>query len=159
MARPATTDPGEESIRRILFEIKVLSFQSPSDEAMAERVRTRILASHDDDVKRFVASLEPVRPTRPWGQVFIGIGELILAAFLTVAGFVTIVPAILGLRSPDEIPRYVGDLVSGVSPAGLSDPVVLAMDFGVALFLLLAALYTLRQAGGRLRSRAAHEHS
>ncbi len=151
MAQAVAPDPAEETIDRILLDIKDLAFLSPSDEAMADRLRERILASHDEDIKRFVSSIEPVRPSRLWGQVLIGIGELILAAFLTVGGFVMIVPAVLGLDSPAEVPRYLSDLFASVSAIGLSDPIVLALDFGLAIFLLLAALYTLRQAGGRLR--------
>ncbi len=151
MAQPTALDPTEESIDRILLEIKSLSFASPTDETMVKRLRERLLASHDEDVKRFVSAIEPVRSSRPWGQVLIGVGELVLAAFLTLAGFVAIVPSILGLQSPGQVVKYFADVFLGVSSAGLSDPVLLAMSFALAVFLLLAAFYTLRQAAPRLR--------
>lgn len=158
-APPAAPDPAEESIDRILLEIKALSFLSDSEEAMVDRLRDRILASHDEDVKRFLSAVEPVRFTRPWGQILIGMGELVLAAFLTVAGILSIVPSILGLNSPGEVVRYFGDVFNGVSTAGLSDPVLLFLSFGTALFLLLAAFYTLRQAGSRLRRGGVVAHT
>lgn len=148
---PAAPDPAEESIDRILLEIKALSFLSASDEAMADRLRDRILASHDEDVKRFLSAVEPVRPSRAWGQILIGVGELVLAAFLTVMGILTIVPSILGLDSPGQVVRYFGDVFTGISTAGLSDPVILSMSFAMAIFLLLSAFYTLRQAAPHLR--------
>lgn len=151
MAAPEESDPAEETIDRILLEIKALSFLSASDETMAQRLRDRILASHDEDIKRFISALEPVRPSRPWGQVLIGLGEVIIAAFLTVAGFVIIVPSVLGLNSPGQVVHYFGNLISGLSLAGLSDPVILSMSFAMGVFLLLAAFYTLRQAAPRLR--------
>ncbi len=150
-AAPEAPDPAEESIDRILLEIKALSFLSDSEEAMVDRLRDRILASHDEDVKRFLSAVEPVRMTRPWGHVFIGVGELVLAAFLTVLGILSIVPSVVGLNSPGEVVRYFGDVFNGISTAGLSDPVLLSLSFGLAVFLLLAAFYTLRQAGSHLR--------
>lgn len=159
MAQPTPRDPAEESIDRILLEIRALSFVSPSDEAMIQRLRERILASHDEDIKHFVSAIEPVRPSRAWGQVLIGVGELLLASFLTIAGFVTIVPSVLGLESPGQVARYFGDVFLGLSAAGLSDPVLLSMSFAMAVFLLLAAFYTLRQAAPRLRPRGAAGHA
>lgn len=159
MAQTAAPDPAEESIDRILLEIKALSFLSASEESLSDRLRERILASHDEDVKRFVSAMAPVWPSRAWGQLLIGAGELLLAAFLTVAGFVAIVPSVLGLDSPGEVVRYFGDAFYAVSTAGLSDPVLLTTSFAVAILLFLAAFYTLRQAASLLRragpSRAA----
>lgn len=154
-APPSAPDPAEESIDRILFEIKALSFLSASEEAMVDRLRERILASHDEDVKRFVSAVEPVRVSRAWGQMLIGAGELLLAAFLTIAAFVAIVPSVLGLDSPGQVTRYFGDVFYAVSTAGLSDPVILATSFAIAIFLFLAAFYTLRQAAPLLRRAGA----
>ncbi len=151
MAQPESEDRAEETMDRLLLYIKLLAFHAESDEVLAQQLQERVLASHDPDVKRFVTAIEPFRASRSWGQVLVGVGELVLAAFLTVAGLISIVPAILGLSSPAEVTRYLQDALAGISAAGASDPVVLAMDFGVAIFLLLAALYTLRQAGTRLR--------
>ena len=151
MVPAEASDPAEETIDRILLEIKALSFLSDSDEVMVGRLRDRILASHDEDIKRFISAIERVRPARAWGQILIGIGEILIAAFLAVAGFVVIVPSVLGLNSPGQVAQYFGDLFYGVSSAGLSDPVLLSMSFILAVFLLLAAFYTLRQAAPRLR--------
>ncbi len=151
MAQSTAPNPAEESIDRILLEIKTLSFLSASEEAMVDRLRERILASHDEDVKRFVSAVEPLRPSRAWGQLLIGAGELFLAAFLTLAGFIAIVPSVLGLDSPGEVVRYFGDVFYAVSVSGLTDPVILATSFAIAVFLFLAAFYTLRQAAPLLR--------
>lgn len=151
MALSVPRDSVEESIDRILLEIKALSFASSSDETMVRRLRQRILASHDEDIKRFVSAIEPVRPSRPWGEILMGIGELVLAAFLTIAGFVAIIPSVLGLDSPGQVTQYFGELLLTVAPPGLADPVILSMTFTLAVVLLLSAFYTLRQAAPRLR--------
>lgn len=141
----------EEIIEHIVLDIKSLAAERAWDAAVTEGLRERLLASHDEDVKRFVDALEPRRPSRPWSLILIGMGELVLGAFLTVAGLVFIVPAILGFTSRGEIARYVSDFAAGLSSSTLSDPLVVALGFGFALFLLLAALYTLRQASKSLR--------
>lgn len=141
----------EEVIDHIVLDIKSLAADRPWDASITEGLRERLLASHDEDVKRFVDALEPRRPSRPWSLIFIGVGELVLGAFLTVGGLVFIVPAILGFTSQGEIARYLSDLTTGFSSSALSDPLTVALGFGFALFLLLAALYTLRQASQNLR--------
>ncbi len=148
---PPAPDPAEETIDKIVLEIKALSFLADSDEVMVDRLRDRILASHDEDVKRFVSAVEPVRPARAWGETLVGFGELILAAFLTVMGILSIVPSVLGLDSPGQVVRYFADVFNGVATAALSDPVILSMSFAISVFLLLAAFYTLRQAAPHLR--------
>ncbi len=147
----ATPDPADLAIDRIVLDIKALGDQEGWQNATTERLRGRLLASHDADIKRFLSSLERHRPLWPWGQVLIGTGELILGAFLTVGGFVLFVPAILGFTSRGEIARYLADLALGLSSSGLSDPLIVALGFAFALFLILAALYTLRQASRSLQ--------
>lgn len=147
----AVVQTPEEVIDHIVLDIKSLAAERAWDAAITEGLRERLLASHDEDVKRFVDALEPHRPSRPWSLIFIGVGELVLGAFLTVAGLVFIVPAILGFTSRGEIARYLSDLAAGLSSSALSDPLTVALGFGFALFLLLAALYTLRQASKNLR--------
>lgn len=143
--------PPDEVIDHIVLDIKSLAAAHTWDAAITEGLRERLLASHDEDVKRFVDALKPRRPSRPWSLIFIGVGELILGAFLTVGGLIFIVPAILGFTTQGEIARYLSDLTSGFSSSVISDPLTVALGFGFALFLLLAALYTLRQASQNLR--------
>ncbi len=141
-----SSDPADLAIDRIVFDIKALGAQEGWGQATMGRLRERLLASHDADIKQFLSSLERYRPQWPWGQVLIGIGELVFGAFLTVVGLVLFVPAILGFTSRGEVARYLADLALGLSSPGMSDPLVVALGFAFALFLILAALYTLRQA-------------
>ncbi len=146
----STSNPTNEAIDRIVLDIKTLAGLDGSEEATARRLRERLLASHDEDIKRFLSALERRRPLRPWGQMLIGVGELVLAAFLTIFGLVLVIPSILGFTSRGDIARYLADLALGLSSSGLSDPLIAGLGFGFALFLLLAALYTLRQASRSL---------
>ncbi len=143
-------DPLDLEIRRIVLDIRILGEHQGWGPETTKRVREQLLASHDQDVKHFLASLERHRSLSPWGQVFVGMGELVLGAFLTISGLVLIVPAILGFTSRGDVARYLSDLALGFASPGLSDPFVVAVGFVFALFLLLAALYTLRQASRSL---------
>ncbi len=148
---PETAEPVDEAVERILFDIRLLGARRGWGESTVQSVRDRILASHDEDAKQFVAALEPRRNTRPWGEILVGAGELVLGALLTVAGLVLVVPALLGFTSRGEIARYLSELSLGLLSTTLSDPLVVALGFGFSLFLLLAALYTLRQASRNFR--------
>ncbi len=144
-------DPADLAVDRIVADIKILGAQAGWGEATAIRLREGLLASHDPDIKSFLSSLQSHRPLRPWGQVLIGMGELVFGAFLTVIGLLLFFPAILGFSSRDKIASYLADLARGLSSSGISDPVVVALGFALALFLILAALYTLRQASRSLK--------
>jgi len=146
-----TPDAADAAIGRIVLEIKDLGERHGWGPTTTRSLRERLLASHDADVKDFLAALEPHRPSRPWSLLLVGVGELVLGAFLTVAGLVLVVPAILGFTSRGEVARYLSDLSLGLSSSAMSDPLIVALGFGFALFLLLAALYTLRQASRSLR--------
>lgn len=147
----STPDSSDAIIDRIMFDIKALGAQGGWGKATTTRLRERLLASHDEDVKGFVSSLERSRPLHPWGQVLIGLGELVFAAFLVVIGLILFVPAILGFSSSGTVASYLADMALGLSSSGLSDPVVVALGFALALFLIMAALYTLRQASRSFR--------
>ncbi len=144
-------DSMEAAIGHIVLDIKDLGGRHGWGPATTRNLRERLLASHDEDVKQFVAALERHRPLRPWGELLVGVGELVLGALLTVAGLVLVVPAILGFTSRGDIARYLSDLSLGLSSSAMSDPLIIGLGFGFALFLLLAALYTLRQASRSLR--------
>ena len=144
-------DPADLAVDRIVLDIKALGEEEGWGQATTTRLRERLLASHDEDVKVFLSSLQPHRPLRPWGQFFIAMGELVFGAFLTVIGLVLLIPAILGFSARDKIASYLADLALGLSSSGISDPLVVALGFAFALFLILAALYTLRQASRGLR--------
>lgn len=150
---PGRPEPLDLAIDRLVIDIRVLGDQQGWGPATAERLRERLLASHDHHIKRFLSSLERHRPVGPWGQVLVGAGELLLGAFLTIAGLVLVVPAILGFTSRGEIALYFSDLALGLASPGLSDPLIVALGFTFALVLLLAALYTLRQASRSFADR------
>lgn len=146
-----TPDVPDEAIEHLLLDIRLLGARRGWGELAARRLRERVLSSHDEDVKQFLSALER-RRLRPWGQILMGVGELVLGAFLTVGGLVLVVPGVLGFTSRGEIARYLSDLSLGLSSSALSDPLVIALGFGFSLFLLLAALYTLRQASRNFRA-------
>jgi len=147
-----TSDLAEEAaVERVVLELTALrGLMGGSDEATTDRLRERLLSSNDEVIKRLVSSPGRRLPQRPLGEVLIGVGELILSAFLVVGGLILIVPSILGFESRVDLAQYLADLALGLSSSGLSDPLVGALGFGLALFLLLAALYTMGQAARSL---------
>jgi len=147
-----TLDLAEEAaVERVVLELTALrGLMEGSGEAAADRLRERLLSSDDEVIKQLVSSPGRRRPQRPLGEALIGVGELILGAFLVVGGLILIVPSILGFESRGDLAQYLADLALGLSSSGLSDPLVSALGFGLALFLLLAALYTLGRAARSL---------
>lgn len=146
-----SSETSDEALDRILLDIRLLGANRGWGESATRSLREKILASHDEDVKEFVAALERRRDARPWGLILMGVGELVLGAFLTVGGLILVVPAVLGFTSRGEVARYLSDLSLGLSSSALSDPLIIGLGFAFSLFLILAALYTLRQASRNFR--------
>lgn len=144
-------DPVDQAVERVVLDIGALRDLVESDEEAADLLRQRLLASEDDAAKRLVFPPDARPPPRPLGELFVGAGELVLGAFLAIGGLLLIVPSVLGFASRGDLARYLADLVLGLSSPGLSDPVVGAIGFGLALFLLLASLYTLGHASQSLK--------
>ena len=147
-----TSDLTEDAaVERVMLELAALrGLMEGSDEATTDRLRNRLLASDDEVLRHLVSPPETYRPRRPLGDFLIGAGELILSAFLVIMGLILIVPSILGFESRGDFAQYLANIALGLSSSGLSDPLVSALGFGLALFLLLAALYTLGHASRNL---------
>lgn len=133
-----------DPIDQIVLDIKAFGDATGWELASRKKLRARLVESHEEDVKRFLSTVERQMPVLPWGQLLVGAGELVFSAFLSVIGLVLLVPSILGFTSRGEIARYLSDLSLGLGTSTLSDPLIVAIGFAFSLFLLLAALYTLR---------------
>ncbi len=146
----STPDPVEEAVEQIVLDITALRDLTGSEEATTDLLRERFLTSDDGVIRRLVSSPPQGQPPRPLGALLIGAGELVFGALLAVGGLILIVPSVLGFASRGDLANYLADLALGLSSPGLSDPLVGALGFGVAIFLLLASLYTLGQASQSL---------
>jgi hypothetical protein len=136
----------------LILDVKALVLLSENDEKLAGILREKIVNSHDEQVGKFVALIQPLR--KPEGQVgrFVSaIGELILASFLIILGLSLLAPSLMGLQSPNQLLTYFAGLVSSVSASSLSNPLIPAFDFLFSLLLLFGAFYLLRHASVDLK--------
>jgi len=147
----STEGRSDELLDKLILDVKTFVLLEGSDSALKERVKERLLDSSDDDLRRFVDSMQRERKRGTGQQMVVGIGELVLASILVLAGSVALIPTVVGINTPQGLLAYFSTLV--VTPLANSPfaAYASAIEFLIGGFLLLAAFYTLRQAAQSLK--------
>jgi hypothetical protein len=138
-------DSFEDVLSQAVLSIKALMLLSHGVQDAEDRMRRKITLSSDDDLRAFgrTVSVENVR--KPGKLVAMGLGELIVSAFLIVAGAILALPPFVTGGS-GGIQTFLSSVGSTVSYSG-SGPLSSLIDFILSIILLLAAFYSLREAG------------
>ncbi|MHB1867741.1 MAG: hypothetical protein ACYCPP_02205 [Nitrososphaerales archaeon] len=145
-------DKSDEIVDKLILDIKALVLLSENDAQLSRTVQENIVGSHDEQVSRFMSSIQPTGNTGSrGGQFMAALGELVLACFLTIAGLSLLAPSLMGIQSPVRLLSYFTEIVSGISANSLSNPLIPVLDFLFALMLLLGSFYLLRHASVDLK--------
>jgi hypothetical protein len=138
--------------RKLLLDMKALALLHPSDNDLRAIVRTSILESRDDQVKRLVDSLKADESEGVFNGMIIAIGELLTASFLMVSGILMIAPFLVGARSASSLVGYFSSAVGSVVTAPAFLPFLPELVVLLAILLLMSSLYLLRRAAGALKA-------
>lgn len=141
----------EELLERLVLEIKALVLLHGSDAELKERLRGKLVDSHDESIRRFVRAMQAVRPSETGRLLAMAAGELVLASLLVVAGTVVLLPTVVGINTPAGLIQYFAERVYGTVGASPLSQYVSFMEFALGAVLMLSAFYTLRQAALNLR--------
>jgi hypothetical protein len=143
---------GENIVNQLVLDVKALVLLSENNERLASTLRDNILNSHDEDMGKFVSLITPQKKSEPQGgKILAATGELVLASFLIIVGLSLLAPSLMGLQSPHQLLTYFSQLVTGISSASLSNPLVPILDFIFSLLLLLGSFSLLRRASADLK--------
>ena len=105
----------DDIVNRLILDIKALVLLSENDAGLSRTVQENIVASHDEQVSKFMLSIQPTGNTGSRrGQFLTALGELVLASFLVIAGLSLLAPSLMGIKSPESLPPIHG-IVSGIS--------------------------------------------
>ena len=148
--------PQEDSVNRLILDVKALVLLSENDEMLANTIRQNIVNSHDEDMSKFIALVQPSgKKEAQGGRLLTAIGELVFASFLIIVGLSLLAPSLMGLQTPRQFLNYFAQLVTGISSASLSNPIVPILDFVFSLLLLLGSFSLLRYASTDLKQAEA----
>ncbi len=136
---------------QLVLEIKAMVLLSDSQQTLRKVVQDKVMSSHDEDITRFLGVIQDKHKTSQLGYFAMALGELILAAFLLIAGLATVVPSLLGVNSPTQLANYFGGIISAISSSGLSNSTLALLNFVFAIALLLAGFYSLKVASSNLK--------
>jgi len=144
---------GDEIVARLKLDIKALTLLFESDADLKPVVERSFIESQDGYMVRFMGLLQSRRSTNSNDGSFpIALGEIILAAFLTILGLATFVPVTAGVSEPQQWMNYFS---SALAPTFTNGPLyrgISLVNFLFAAALLLGAFYSLRRAGRSLKS-------
>jgi hypothetical protein len=147
----------EQALDRLVLDIKSLMLLAESSASLEALIDRKLVGSHDEHVEEFLRLVQPQSKSTARGNLLVAAAELVLASFLIIAGLVTVLPAVVGFTSPEQLVVFIGQITSRVSLQTLSDPVVPALELLLAVALLLGAFHTVRLAATNLeRLNAAH---
>jgi hypothetical protein len=141
---------GEEIVGRLRLDVRALTLLYESDAELRPVVERAFTESQDRYVMRFVELLQRRKKEEAeGGNVPLAIGEIVLAAVLTILGLAAFVPSMAGLSTPQEWLGYLSKLVGpSTSPVYEAAPLI---DFLFSALLLLGAFYSLRRAAKVLK--------
>ncbi|MDG6928984.1 MAG: hypothetical protein JRN39_02965 [Nitrososphaerota archaeon] len=147
-----TDDPVERMLRQVALDIKGAMLLGASDEATKRALEKVVNDSHDEHVQHFFALVREGKGAGGRASALaMALGEIVLASVLIIGGLILLTPLVAGISQPEQLYTYlVQALLAPIVTTPLF-PFVRAIEFGLAIVLMLAAMYTLRQAGASFR--------
>jgi hypothetical protein len=147
------TTPSDELVSRLLLDIKALMLLDGTGGTLPAAVRERIVSSHDEQVSAFVSEIGSTskKPMGARSSLLIALSDMVLASILAVVGLALLAPSIVGFSSPTQLVAYFDQIISAISVHSLSNPVIPATEFVMAVLLLIGAFYNLRIAANNLK--------
>ena len=135
-----------------MLDVRALTLLYESDADLRPVLERSLLESQDSYVIRFMRLLQSKRPSEDSGNLPVALGEIVLAAFLTIIGLAAFVPAMAELSTPRQWLNYFS---SALLPSFTNGPLyfgVPLLDFIFSAMLLLGAFYSLRRAAKNLKN-------
>ena len=139
-----TEDGMEEEIGNLVLSVKAVMLLCGNSVECRNNLREKINAMQDEEVTGFLDLFhKPQRSIVP--QVSMAIGEVLLASILLFIGVAILAPALVGFQGPDAFLHYFVSTQIALINAFPYFPFVLLTDFIIAIALLSAAFYALRE--------------
>lgn len=135
----------EEEIGSLVLSIKAVILLCGSSVECRNNLRDKINAMHDEEVIAFLEVFQK-KQRRMFPQISIAIGEVILASILLFVGVAILAPALVGFQGPETFLHYFVSTQVVLINAFPYFPFVLLTDFIIAIVLLSAAFYALKEA-------------
>lgn len=147
----AEADEDNPMVDRLVLDMKAVGLLYNSDVELRETMSARVVGSHDEQVRRVLASVAGGRPRKERGNFLIAVGELLLASFLMIFGLLLIVPLIGGAVTSTSLVNYFGTAIGQFAASNPVFPALPELVIVLAVLLLMSALYALRKASGTLK--------
>jgi hypothetical protein len=140
----------DDLVDKLILDVKAFVLLGGDETQLRETLR-RVADSPDDDVRRFVDALQNKKPASTTKLLAIALGELVMASILVVAGAVALVPTVVGANTITALAQYFEARTAEGLSTTLLAPYVSLLEFAVGVFLVVSALYALREAASTLK--------
>lgn len=138
-------------VNQAFLDVKAMMILSSTVQDPDTLIKKKFIESPDEDIRNFRMMLSESTPTRQNVVFVMGIGEMILAVFLSIFGLIFSIPAVLGYDSVTTVGNYFQGVQNALYQLSSSYPITAFLDFVVAVLLLVAAFFSLKQAAYELK--------
>lgn len=140
----------EEEVDSLILSVKAVMLLCGNSVECREELREKVTAMQDEEFNAFLDVFQkPQRGILP--QVSMAVGEVIVAAVLLFVGVGLLTPALVGFRGPEQFLHYFEATQVALINAVPYFPFVLLADFMIAIALLFAAFYALRESAEKIQ--------
>ncbi len=134
----------DQSIGEIVLSVKAVMLLCGSSVECKERVKEKITSAQDEEFNSFVEMFHtPKKKVIP--QIVMAAGEIVIASLLLFVGIAVLSPALEGFNGPSALLHYFVSTQVFLIDSFPYFPFVLLTDFILAILLLSAAFYSLRE--------------
>jgi hypothetical protein len=152
MLEGKSVDTVDTILDEMKLDIKGLMLLNPDDQILSKEISSSLVNSNDPEISRFIKLVQKKDDRATEGGYFlIAVAEIILSSVLFISGLALISPSILGLGSPVQFSQFVTTTAQAIANETRTNPLVPALEFIIALALLLGAFFTLRAASDSLK--------
>ncbi len=114
-------------------------------------VMRKLENSDIDEVREFLNLVRDEKKGTDIGILVVTVGEFLLSAFLLILGILFVIPTFEGRGLTSYMLNYYGHLLSDVTQGGALVTLGILVNFLVAIVLLIASFYTLKNARSNIR--------
>jgi preprotein translocase subunit Sec61beta len=141
----------DDLVDKLVLDIKALALLSGSEADLKEKLRGKVVESHDESIEKFLKAVQKGPKPETGRLLAVAIGELVLASLLVLAGTLSLIPTVVGIDTPAGLVQYFAERTYGAIGFSPFGQYVSVVGFVLGALLILSAFYTLRQAAINLR--------
>ncbi len=138
-------------LEKLKLDLKTTMSLARDSETYMAALKSEILETPDMEIRSFVDLISSGKRRNPRRLFIVAAGEMAFSAILLFMGLVLILPTFFYYANPEVILNYFGSYLVSIPPGSVEATVILAVDFIIAVVMLLSAFQIIRYASNSMK--------